>query len=713
MTPVDELVERGTRWVGPLWPLDQAVACNPLLDVTDTPFAQAVEEFGHRLGTTLWPTREHLAAVGIAKPSDEPAVIDRPGTVAERHFGSDSPRARQIRRAIGQVLLAATSDASGERLASFASALRDPAVDVALPAALRRHIADSLDTATLAATLERLGWDDDLLVEEMARHCARLPGWAGWAKWNDQWAPRPHHAGLSRREFLTLSLSVDLARLDRDRGSIRPPQSSPVVATGGAQRLRQLETKVHHDVIELLSGEVTRAARPRWQFLTCIDVRSEPLRRALEAHDDVETFGFAGFFAVAATVRAIDEDEEQLALPVLLRPTARISGGAAPTSAKRDRSSLREVLTELTHEPQGMFAIAEGAGWLSAGAMVASTYVSSRLGDQGAQLRHWSLETDDPAAVAESLLVGTGLTRDFAPEVVIVGHGARSRANTHYSTLDCGACAARGGGPNAAVAAALLNDEAVRHELAQRGITIPTTTRFIAALHNTTTEEVIVDAPASAPLRARLDKATAAVRHERQVEARRLGLATPRRYQRRALDWAQTRPEWGLTGHAAFLIGPRRSSRGLDLRGRVFLHSYEADDDASGEVLASIMGGPVVVAQWINAAYYFSSVAPDTLGAGDKTTLNPVGDFGVLRGDDPDLAPGLPRQSLFVGARPVHSPVRLLVAVEAPLGRLDQVVRDSPEVLKLAAGGWIRLVARARAHDAWREWTLEGWASPS
>ena len=45
---------------------------------------------------------------------------------------------------------------------------------------------------------------------------------------------------------------------------------------------------------------------------------------------------------------------------------------------------------------------------------------------------------------------------------------------------------------------------------------------------------------------------------------------------------AQTRPEWGLAGNAAFLIAPRQRSRGVVLGGRSFLHDYDASQDADG-----------------------------------------------------------------------------------------------------------------------------------
>ena len=65
---------------------------------------------------------------------------------------------------------------------------------------------------------------------------------------------------------------------------------------------------------------------------------------------------------------------------------------------------------------------------------------------------------------------------------------------------------------------------------------------------------------------------------------------------RRARDWAQTRPEWGLAGNAAFIAAPRARTRAVDLEGRAFLHDYDWRQDQEGKVLELIMTAPMVVA---------------------------------------------------------------------------------------------------------------------
>jgi uncharacterized protein YbcC (UPF0753/DUF2309 family) len=103
----------------------------------------------------------------------------------------------------------------------------------------------------------------------------------------------------------------------------------------------------------------------------------------------------------------------------------------------------------------------------------------------------------------------------------------------------------------------------------------------------------------------------------------------------------------GLSGNAAFIIGPRALTQGLDLGGTAFLHSYDWKQDEDGSALTGIMTAPMIVAQWINCQYLFSTIDNEAFGAGDKTTQNVIGGFGVVQGSGGDLCTGLPRQSLF------------------------------------------------------------------
>ena len=157
----------------------------------------------------------------------------------------------------------------------------------------------------------------------------------------------------------------------------------------------------------------------------------------------------------------------------------------------------------------------------------------------------------------------------------------------------------------------------------------------------------------------------------------------------RSLDWAQVYPEWGLAGNAAFIVAPREISRGVDLQRRVFLHSYDADVDTDGSALETILTAPLVVAQWINCQYYFSTVCPQVFGAGTKTIHNVVGTVGVIAGHTGDLQLGLPWQSVCDGERLLHEPMRLLAAVQAPLARIDTIIGSNPILQQLFGNDWV------------------------
>src|SRR5690606_16900916 len=92
--------------------------------------------------------------------------------------------------------------------------------------------------------------------------------------------------------------------------------------------------------------------------------------------------------------------------------------------------------------------------------------------------------------LAARVLHAMGLDRGLAPLVLFVGHGSQSANNAQAAALDCGACCGQSGEVNARVLAGLLNEPAVQEGLRQRGIPVPGGTAFVAALHNTTTDEI-------------------------------------------------------------------------------------------------------------------------------------------------------------------------------------------------------------------------------
>ncbi|MCY7372604.1 MAG: DUF2309 domain-containing protein [Spirochaetaceae bacterium] len=485
--------------------------------------------------------------------------------------------------------------------------------------------------------------------------------------------------------------------------------------------------------------------RPSAQLVCCIDARSEGLRRHLEATGPYETFGFAGFFAAAIAYQDLAGGRPDVSCPVLVAPANRVEERAAPgtgAAAARRLAGLAAVagaeagFHEAKDDTLGPFALAEAAGWLAgpwAAAKTAFPAVAGRWRRAGHRLLAPTAPTtvsieegftlDERVLLAQVALTMMGLTRGFARLVAFCGHGSTTSNNPYQAALDCGACGGHRGGPNARTAAAILNEPQVRTALAERGISVPHDTWFLAAEHDTATDRVtVLDGhqvpPSHQPdlhaLTTNLAKAGRALAAERCTDlpgasAARPGRAAAREAVRRSGDWAQVYPEWGLAGNAAFIIGPRAMTAPLDLDRRVFLHSYDPAIDPGGTALETILTAPMVVAQWINAQYYFSTVDPVTFGAGTKTIHNPIGGIGVLAGPGGDLQTGLPRQSVAVGDRPFHEPMRLLTAIRAPRHRIDQIIDQNPALRHLFDHGWVTLAASEHPADPWQRRTPTGW----
>lgn len=598
---------------------------------------------------------------------------------------------------------------------------------------------------------------------------ARLPGWAGHIRWRTAHADPRETAGApaGMADYLALWLLVERACALRE-WPVEPGTATDdprVVAAGGLASVFGLDlaalpgTAVAHlaEIAELddaelgliwmraaelsyrdtLVPQLERAAtelpsepqeRPFAQLVMCIDVRSEPFRRALEAQGSYDTYGYAGFFGLPVAMHGTCGTVRKQ-LPVLLEPafalplTPANDGASGRLKANEGQARAEGLTAELKGGAGSSFAAAEALGPIAALSAALRTLAPKLVRSQPE--RHMlrpSLEGQAPLAslpldariqAARTFFAATGMPRKTARLVVLAGHGGEAVNNPYASALDCGACGGHAGGWNAQAMAAVLNDRQVRAALAEDGEAIPADTLFLAAEHNTTTDEVTVFQDGEIPhlfhadlerLKADLKAAAAANRAER---APQLGWEASHAFAA-AAHWGEVRPEWGLARNAAFVVGPRALTRDLDLEGRAFLHSYDWRQDADDSALTLILTAPMVVAQWINCQYLFSTLDNHVWGAGDKTTHNVMGGIGVVQGNGGDLRVGLPRQSLFRDdGTPHHVPQRLLTIVHAPLAKVERVIAANEILQRLFGLGWVQLVVIDPATGRAKRWRAD------
>ncbi|WP_163863341.1 YbcC family protein [Myxococcus eversor] len=515
-----------------------------------------------------------------------------------------------------------------------------------------------------------------------------------------------------------------------------------------ARRRVWQEAYEHHYRSEVCRGLARNRLRPeaertvtapRFQVMCCMDDREESFRRHFEELDARhETFGIAGFFGVAFDYRGLDDASHVALCPIVVTPAHVVEEQAreehqplAETRARRRSlwARLDQMLQEGTHALELSWLFVPLLGLLSALALPwqllfprargrlrralaekclpsPSTRLTS-LREPEAHLASPTLKArgftlDEKAARVAASLENLGLVRDFAPLVVVLGHGAVSVNNPHQAAYDCGACGGRHGGPNARLFAEMANRPEVRARLRERGLHIPDSTWFIGGLHNTTTDEVSLYDTQALPesargewavLRAALDQARALSAQERcrRFESAPLGLSAPaalRHVEARAEDLGQPRPELGHVTNAACIVGRRALTRGLFLDRRAFLISYDPSQDASGAIVERILLAAGPVGAGISLEYYFSCVDNERHGCGTKLPHNLTGLLGVMDGAESDLRTGLPRQMIEI-----HEPMRLLLIVEASTGVLSSILARQPALQELIGQEWVQLVS--------------------
>ncbi|WP_228028115.1 YbcC family protein [Chitinibacter fontanus] len=759
--------------IAPAWPLDQSIAVNPWWKMRGQPMDQVAANLqalggvhllmpkAYYLGqwqTTIKPAHLRKAADELGVNSTEQALIDfLKGKETDRHWlnvcdflDAEPEHAHKMpwRDEIVQQISQFTAlyfhypaqmqrNGAGEHdlYAAWLEVVRqDRGIEVLMgEAGLSEHFRALPDQPEqVLALMHQTLFADDKQHSVFVDYCYALlldvHGWASWlayGAWQDAFANK-NNTGLL--QLLAIRMAWDwvlwqqnLASNHIQRGFERQiVQFATLEKDWHAQQqlLWVWQRALEYSYQQPLQTQLLNATAPvqtdlkldlQLQAIFCIDVRSEPMRRALEAQsENIQTMGFAGFFGLPIEYSVAGSQYQRPQLPGLLKASIRAeqAGSSAAQNVVAAQLNGRVATKQAEDAASATFGLVEAKGLYRAVSLVKNTFFPSKAAHSINQIDldgPWQLSRDgqllsdiELAGLAAGILRAMGLTMRFAPVVLLVGHGSSSTNNPHAAGLDCGACGGQTGEVNVKVLAQVLNTPAVRAELNLLGIEIPAQTQFVAALHNTTTDQITCfGVTGQAAWQQQLSAATQYAQKERALS---VGIVAQdpvewaHLFERKTRDWAQVRPEWGLANNASFIVAPRALTRSLNLAGRSFLHDYHWQHDSEFGVLELIMTAPMVVTNWINLQYYASVTDNLKYGSGNKLLHNVVGgNCGVFEGNGGDLRIGLAMQSIHDGQDWRHHPLRLSVYIAAPREAMSAIIAKHQAVADLINNQWLYL----------------------
>ena len=329
-----QAAEADARAIPPAFPLDATVAVNPFLGQTGEGLAQAAARLGRVAGISLTLPRRDLAArvasgeitdddlaeaviasTSPVKPRDlvllkaqvqasgpVPMALPTVAALAARATGTDWPAI--LARSFG--LWAGGYFDRGQALwmprpglGAFAAwrdwATHDLTPDIAGLTGFSAHVAEAPDTTERAIlrTSERLGPSAGAAETAFHRLLVDLGGWPQHARWMLWQAELRGDTDLTLMDLLAIRLVWEVALLAHcpqvapnwlatvaaHAATLEPnaDQTLDAIVQEAAERAHQCR------IAGLLTGPAERTGRAAMQAAFCIDVRSEVLRRALEA----------------------------------------------------------------------------------------------------------------------------------------------------------------------------------------------------------------------------------------------------------------------------------------------------------------------------------------------------------------------------------------------------------------------------------------------
>ena len=759
MMPQDILksINNASNVIGKTWPLYSFVTSNPLSGYEQTDFKTAVANAGAILNTNMFPEAslfrqawqqgeiDRVKVEGLLMDSGYQESPDFYLQQLESHIVASQKNKNHILDGIMTKWLSAFMDeglAEWEmpgKKAGFYKAWRKLAkYDQDLNIDSTKDIPENSSDALVQVLV---GQQEENHVKIFTYHLASLPGWTGYINyrtesnslWNQAY-PITLMDYLAVRLWIAKHLNLEIL-----------PKDTVDNVTSDLAEIRYIwlkawESTWQHQLVGSLALDKTVKTDakedkniPDVQMAFCIDTRSELIRRHVEAKGNYETFGYAGFFGIAMDYSNLEDGMSRKSCPPIVTSAYQVTETAQSGKNEKLLKYNRKNETarfggyffkRMKNMLPSAFGYVEGSGFFYGCFLLIRTLAPGifyRYKKKNTasyedvctpEIHNVNENTDmqlnipleEKVGIVKSAFDLTGW-QNFAPLVLFVGHGSHSANNAFASSLDCGACAASPGRHNARMLANLANEKEVRNALVEEhNVQLSDATVFIGAEHNTTTDEIVIfdsEVPGShkeklAVLKANLMLAQQTATQDRLgIEKNSIAIA-----EGKANQWSETRPEWGLAKNAGFIVGPRALTKNKNLDGRCFLHSYDWSLDKTGAALEGIMQGPMVVTQWINNHYYFSTVDNNTFGGGSKITHNITGRFGVVQGNGGDLKMGLPLQSLRSSdTQMYHKPLRLSVLIQAPKSRLEDILKRNDNLRTLLDNQWIYLMVMEPTKD--------------
>lgn len=724
---IENSINEASKILPIIWPLKSSIAINPLWDLTDKPYTTALNDIRHHLPVNgflsideyigLYSqgkiTKESLQkALSESKTFSNMKVKEFTTLVSnskkeELHYTNGKKIPDEIienmQLFISRYFDETQTKSSEDTMFSLWEEWKQEAILYSDFYNEKLRFLPSEPTLALQTILTQMQIKAENLTKLFEFLFSQLIGWHGFIKWIGTRKTNPLvkvRASLIEIALIWCCyLHIEQYKLNNEVISARY-QSQNVNSQNDILFIwqRAYELTYQESMISSLQSKFDINKKPLAQFVFCIDVRSEPLRRHLERRNSYETFGFAGFFGSIFALENSSNSTCALQSPALVEPEITVNTHPSYSIFSRLSSLLNKVTKEGKSKPYGTFAFFEMVGYWMFYTLFKKTFFAKSLKEPEHHPCTYTnpfLTPDNIVQTAKnmsSFLRTTGLSKHFSPTIIICGHQARTTNNPFHATFECGACGGNSGFINAKVTCEILNDKRIRELLITQGVNIPSETQFIAACHETTTDKLYLqnDQASSTEHLKRIEQdieqALIELTKERQAK-----LPGQNHYQDRAFHYAELIPEWSLANNAAMIIGPRRLSENTNLDGRVFLHSYEPDLDPDARILEGILTAPMIVAHWINAQYYFSSTDPEIYGAGNKAIHNVVSKIGVIEGNQSDLKIGLPLQSVFFRNKRVHEPLKLLVIIYAQPSQLNEVFKRQPQIKSLFENQWLNI----------------------